>query len=139
MADDPYGETRVAGGRFGRGNPGGPGRPKGPLFMKVLDSSSQEAPTQLHYKMAARGVGIEEDEVPVFETIQLLRAWTLEMAALGGNDQARNALLDRVSPKPSRAIVDVNLGAQRKTAGIAGESTEAEDYMRELEGGGDDE
>ncbi len=138
MVDDPYGDTRTIGGRFGRGNPGGPGRPKGPLFMKVLDASSQEPPTPLHYKMASRGTGLEEDEIPVFETVQQLRAWTLEMAALGGNDQARNALLDRVSPKPSRSVVDVNIGAQRKTSGIAGDSTEAEDYMRELEGGSDE-
>lgn len=138
MADDPFEGHRQANGKFARGNPGGPGRPKGPLFMKVLESSSQEAPSALHYKMASRGTGLEEDEIPVFETVQQLRAWTLEMAALGGNDQARNALLDRVSPKPSRAIVDVNIGSQRKTSGIAGESTEAEDYMRELEGGGDE-
>ncbi len=135
MADhDPFDGHRDSQGHFARGNPGGPGRPKGPLFMKVLDQNSQDAPTTLHYEMAARGLGLEADQVPVFETIQQLRAWALELASLGGNDQARNALLDRVAPKPSRVVIDASVNHGRASAGTLGESDEADEYLRRLEG-----
>lgn len=134
MADsDPFEGHRRENGTFAPGNPGGPGRPKGPLFMKVLEAQSLEAPSPLHVKMAARGLGIEEDEVPAFETVRELRAWVLELAGLGGNDTARNAVLDREAPKPSRATVDVNLNG-RAPIGAMGDSAEADDYMSRLEG-----
>ncbi|MDE0896741.1 MAG: hypothetical protein OSB10_09165, partial [Planctomycetota bacterium] len=102
MSADPFSSNRTSDGTFTKGHKGGPGRPKkADLFAKSLREAGEEQPSQLHNKLAARGLGIEEEDIPNFDTIRELNCWVVQLASISGDTKTQAALLDREAPKPT--------------------------------------
>ncbi len=123
-------------GMFRKGNPGGPGRPKGAKLSKEIRGQYEEFPTELHYKMAAIGLGIDRVDCPVFETVQALHVWVFTLHGLRGSEAHARELLDRIEPKVSRAQIDIdgNLGRPGMGAAASVGDEEADSYYRRLQG-----
>ncbi len=123
-------------GMFRKGNPGGPGRPKGAKLSKEIAGQYEEDPTELHYKMAALGLGIDRCDVPVFETVTALHVWVFSLHGLRGSEAHARELLDRVEPKVSRAQIDLdgNLGRPGVGAAASVGDEDADRYYRRLRG-----
>ena len=128
-------------GMFRKGNPGGPGRPKGAKLSKEIARQYDMIPTELHYKRAALGLGIETHEIPIFETVQALHVWVFSLHGLGGSEGHARELLDRIEPKVSRAQVDIDGNLGRSNMGAATETgdEDADRFYRRLRGEPSDE
>jgi len=130
MSADPFEGNRTEGGEFTKGHKGGPGRPKqSDLFAKSLRKAGEEQPTTLHYKLAARGLGIEPEEVPTFTTIRELNCWVVQLASISGDTKTQAALLDREAPKPTRVAADPSAKGTRAPAGALGSDPLAQRYI----------
>ncbi len=134
-------EVRRASGAFRKGNPGGPGRPKGARLSKEIRGQYEEKPTVIHYDMVALGLGIGVDEIPIFGTVQALHVWSFTLHGLRGSESHARELLDRIEPKVSRTQVDIDANLGRGGMGNATQTgdEDADDFYRQLQGDPSDE
>ncbi|KKN34456.1 hypothetical protein LCGC14_0793550 [marine sediment metagenome] len=129
----PIDSSRKGNGQFVKGGPGGPGRPKGPdLFAKSLRKAGEQLPTPLHYKLAARGLGLEVDEIQTFDTVRELNCWLIHISAVSGDTKMQGQLLDREAPKPTRQKDEGANHRGRAPSGSLGASSEAAGYIERL-------
>lgn len=128
-------------GAFRKGNPGGPGRPKGARLSKEIRGQYDEKPTTIHYEMVALGLGIDVGEVPIFGTVQALHVWAFMLHGLRGSDSHARELLDRVEPKVSRTQIDLdaNLGRSAMGESMQTGEVEASKFYQRLQGESSDE
>lgn len=131
-ARDP--KRRQPDGRFVPGH--GIGRPKGRRsFRTVLEG----LPAADHRVAVAKYFGCAVSQVPHFDTLEEYLVWMEAQDALRGNREARNNILDRLSPKPSRVQVEADV-THRPGPPVGGRAESAEareaaqDYMDRLEG-----
>lgn len=81
---------------------GRPGRGPKPKLDEMIGDAWGKTPEEWDYEMAARGLGLEADQIPVFETVAELQVWVFRMHALRGSKEHFQELGDRAAPKPSR-------------------------------------
>ena len=129
-------EYRHGDGSFKKGNPGGPGRPRGANLSREIRGQYEEKPTTIHYDMVALGLGIGVDEIPIFGTVTALHVWSYTLHGLRGSEQHAREMLDRIEPKISRAQVDIdnNLGRGGMGEAMATGEDEADRFYQRLEG-----
>lgn len=75
---------------------------KKPNLEEMIGAEWDKVPGELERKFAAIGLGIQEDEVPDFDTVAELQVWVFRMFALRGSKDHWTELGDRAAPKPSR-------------------------------------
>ena len=106
-------------------------------WSKLLEAQHDRPADDDDRRRVARSLGMKDAKhVPKGLTVGELLAWQTTKMALQGQDNAVNAVLDRVAPKPKRVEVAVSDGPSRAPVSADEEPSaqEAEDYMRELEG-----
>ncbi len=117
---------------------GKPG-PKGPQMTATLHRHIEYAPSDVHYKAAARGLnkaGIKctAKEIPRCHHIKELAIWVNAVLWCAGETTASTAMLDRMIPKQSRMVVE-NTVAPRRPMSEADDvpPDRAREYMESLE------
>jgi hypothetical protein len=111
-------------------------KPKVP-WSKLFEKSLEDRATDVHRSLAAKAMGVKTLHVPVGMTVGALMTHVTNALAIGGDANALNAVLDRVAPKPKRIEIDVSGTPKRAPVDAENEpgAQEAEEYMRQLEGG----
>ena len=120
-----------------KGYRGSQGRGPAPKLSDLIGDAWQEAPGELEYKYAAIGLGMETEEVPVFETNAGLQVWVFRMHALRGSKEHFQELGDRSSPKPSR-LQGLNDSRTTRGATSFGPQSEQDKWFGQLEGSVDE-
>lgn len=128
---------RHADGRWMKGAPPGPGRPKKARIKNAIDGQYADKPSQFMIDRVAESLGIKSHEVPFFEEVQQLQVWAFMIRALDGSHEHARELLDRSDPKPSRSHVEIRTSrGPANTSGIDDE--EAQEYWEKLPSADDD-
>ncbi len=106
-------------------------------WSKLLEATHEVKATDVHRSLAAKAMGVNTLHVPKGMTVGELMAHVTNALAIGGDANALNAVLDRVAPKPKRIEIDMSNTPKRAPVDAENEpgAQEAEDYMRELDGG----
>ena len=110
------------------------GRPKKPWSM-LLEKQHAEPATDDDRRRVAKSLGMRDcRKVPNGMTFGELLAWQTNKMAISGMDNAMNAVMDRVSPKPKRVEVVVDNVNSRAPVSAEDEpgAEEAAAYMDEL-------
>ena len=108
----------------------------------TLTKYTDGEPSEAHYLAAAHGLKparITRAMIPEFPHVRALAIWVDTVLWCGGDQNARNALLDRMIPKESRVVVDGEITSRRAVADAANVSDdEARRYVDRLEGDSED-
>lgn len=124
-------------GRWLKGAPPGPGRPKKAKIKDAIAGQYADKPSQLMIKRVAEGLGVDINDVPFFEEVQQLQVWAFLIRALDGSHEHARELLDRTDPKPSRSHVEISTSrGPSNTSGVDDE--EARAYWEKLQKADDD-
>ncbi len=124
---------RNSNGTFKAGYVGGPGRPRGERLKDVINGQYAEEPTSFEITQVAEGLGIDEADIPLFDTVQELMAWGFKIRALRGSDAHARELMDRTDPKPTRVDLTADIGSTRAIISNSGDA-EGDEYFGRLRG-----
>jgi hypothetical protein len=106
------------------------------IISENLQQIIHDAPSEVHMDRASEAVGCDRNNVPVMATVGELLAWILTVKASGGQLDAMKEVLDRFSPKASRAATNVDVNVSGAAAPVASknseEQTAATSYMDSL-------
>lgn len=80
--------------------------PKKSALIAAIGARMNEVPGDVERLMAARGLGIDAAQVPIFDTIGELQIWVFSLQGLMGSEAHFRELAERVAPKASRAKVE---------------------------------
>ncbi len=112
----------------------GAGVPRRP-WSKILEAQHARKSTEFHRNRVAKALGLRgANQVPKGMTVGELLAWQSTVMALEGDPHARNAVLDRVAPKPKRLEIELAGRPQRGTVDDEPGAAEAAAYMDSLAG-----
>ncbi len=101
----------------------------------TMVSMTLEAPSPVHIKHAARALKCKPHEIPEFPHVRALACWIDGVLWCGGDQHARNAILDRMCAKEARVIVQDERTARKDLAAAANVPVdEARRYMDGLSG-----
>jgi hypothetical protein len=104
-------------------------------WSKILEVQYARPSTNFHRNRVAKALGLRNaTNVPKGMTIGELLAWQTTVMAMEGDPHARNAVLDRVAPKPKRLEIEVGVKPGRGSVDDEPGAAEAEEYMEALAG-----
>ena len=116
-----------------KGYRGSQGRGPAPKLADLIGEAWRDAPTELEYEFAERGLGLESGKIPVFGTNAELQVWVFRMHSLRGSKEHFQELADRTSPKPSR-LQGLNESRTTRGATSTAPQSEQEKWFGGLEG-----
>lgn len=102
-----------------------------PNLEEMIGKEWDKHPGPLERKFAAMGLGIEEDDVPDFDTVAELQVWVFRMFALRGSKDHWTELGDRAAPKPSR-LKELNQTSSTRTR-KAGKPSQEDEWFGNLD------
>lgn len=103
---------------------GRPGRRARPKLEELIGEEWAKCPGEMELKFAATGLGLEEHEIPPFDTNLELQLWVFRMHSLRGSKEHFQELGDRYGPKPSRLR---DLDSKKNTRGATRAATSGVD------------
>ena len=112
----------------------GTGVPRRP-WSKLLEAVHDRKATDFWRNRCAKALGLKSArQVPKGMTVGELLAWQTAAMAMEGDPHARNADLDRVSPKPKRLEIEHSLRPSRGEVDNEPGAQEAAEYMDSIAG-----
>jgi len=121
-----------------RGKPNNPNG-RGPLMKATLERHMGAEPSAYHYQAAKHalqksGITIDSSRnIPRAANVKDLAIWVDSVLWCGGDQNARNALLDRMMAKEARLIVNAEIESRANLSHNSTSVDEAATYMDMLE------
>lgn len=104
-------------------------------LIAAIGEQWDERPGSTERMVAARGLGLADEQVPDFATNHELQVWVFRMHALQGSEAHFRELGDRMAPKPGRTNAKTaprGPTAGAMTAGGAASTAEADEWFKNL-------